>query len=683
MSYINVYTTTHKNSRCIAFAFDYKNNPSFDIAVRNLPNRKYSSSRKLWYIPFRDDYINYLNQYFNNRNIDKVLFNEERNRKNTVIDKKEKNLDTPPIKIKIDKTNHKFYVDHGYLPELFKQLLNLKNGTWVSKQKNWMFPGDNQIYLEVIEIIKSNGYSISKETVKEYPNKNSVSVKHYNNSIKLTGCERNIFDEFEKTLKLKRLSPSTVKAYSHHFTCFLFENKDKNIPDLPYHDLFTYLKLKSKTLGDSQFKQCVAAVKFYYENTLGRDKMFFNIQQTQTLVYNMVHVPFYMMERVLEPINSIADRMLLFLYFHGNFDFKEISHLPADEQTLFSRAYRLPGQSEKSSSFFKDLYKEFIEKYAPRTLLWEKDRKPYPTQKLEEKLCRIMQYYNLEQLYKMNYKYILDCSEFSETTKSMYLSAFMRFIKYFNYKHPIFIDNNEIRDYLLLHRQKSASLQDNMINTFKFFFERVHNYEIDDRYMLRPRKKKFLPDYFSQEEVAAIISASSNIKHKLLIAIAYGAGLRRGEIKNLLISHVDLKKNRIFIKDAKGGKDRYSLLSAQLHKLIKRYILEYQPVKYLFEGSVKGKPYSTSSMSKVLKNAAKSAGIHRRVYLHMLRHSFATHLLEQGHDIRYVQELLGHNSIITTQRYTHIINDALTNVISPLDNVVQLYRSNKRNKSSP
>jgi len=252
----------------------------------------------------------------------------------------------------------------------------------------------------------------------------------------------------------------------------------------------------------------------------------------------------------------------------------------------------------------------------------------------------------------------------------MYLGAFMKFLHYFNYKHPALISNEEVRDYLVLHRERSASHQDNMINTFKFFFEKVHNKTVSEKYMMRPRKGFYLPDYFNQEEISAILSSTENLKHRFLISVGYCAGLRRRELQNLRLTDIDIRRNRIFIKDSKGNKDRYTLFSSHLTGLYKDYLAKFKPKVFVFEGMKPGRKYSTTSMSNVLKDLARSAGILRNVYLHMLRHSFATHLLEEGRDIRYVQELLGHASIKTTERYTHIVNDALTTVTSPFDRMV-------------
>ena len=183
-----------------------------------------------------------------------------------------------------------------------------------------------------------------------------------------------------------------------------------------------------------------------------------------------------------------------------------------------------------------------------------------------------MQNYKLEELYKLQYQHVLNTHNFSNKTNSMYLGAFMRFIKHKGYKHPVFVKNEDIKDYLLLHREKSSSMQDNMINAFKFFFGKVHSHHISESCIIRPRKKQFLPDYFSTEEISLILSATNNIKHKLLLSIIYGAGLRRSEARNLLMEHIDLKRNVILVKDAKGGKDRYTLLSHNIKTLLHEYL---------------------------------------------------------------------------------------------------------------
>ncbi len=676
MQKLTIYTYNHRGNNCVFFNYDFLSGSNIDAAIRELPLRKFSRTYNSWYIPYRDDYQDYLIRYFSDKDIDDLYFKD----KQTNLSKEaigEEDVKSSEIELKIDKQKKRIYIDHGYFPELYKKLSDIGDGRWLKKQKNWMFPGNNEMYLKLIALFRANNLSYKKTDVIHLNSKNRNNQSSIQKVV-LNEEEKLIYQYYIQSLQLKRYSPSTIEAYSRCFSVFIFDNRGKDLTSLIYQDLYTYLKEKSSKYSETTFRHLVSSIKFYYESILGREQLFFNIKKQESIEFKMVHVPILVMENLLDDIKPVADRMLLFLYFHGNFDFKEIANLSCIEEELFSRSNRLPGESTKSLNYFKALYKEFTEEFSPRLYLWEdKLNVAYTKEKLEEKLYRIMQHYKLVSLYKANYRYILDCSEFSATTKAVYLSAFMQFITYFDCKHPVFLDNDDIRNYLLLHRASSGSKQDNIINAFKFFFERVHKYEISSKNILRPRKKKFLPDYFSEDEMIAMLSSISNTKHKFLISLAYGSGLRRNELRELRLSDIDLKRSVVNVKDGKGGKDRYSLFPTSLHKMYKEYLAEYQPKTYVFESTQKGVRYSTSSMGNVIKNTAKSAGIQRRVYLHMLRHSFATQLLEQGKDIRYVQELMGHYSIVTTQRYTHIVNAALTTVVSPFDHLVNKVRNKK------
>ena len=165
----------------------------------------------------------------------------------------------------------------------------------------------------------------------------------------------------------------------------------------------------------------------------------------------------------------------------------------------------------------------------------------------------------------------------------------------------------------------------------------------------------------SKNEIKNILNSCSNIKHKSILMLIYSAGLRRSELLNLSIADIDSERMVINIKGAKGMKDRISLLSKNLLELLKSYYKEYTPKKYLFEGQNEGK-YSPTSVANILKKASLKAGIRKNVTPHMLRHSFATHLLEQGTDLRYIQDLLGHNSPKTTGIYTHISKKAIDKI---------------------
>jgi integrase/recombinase XerD len=169
-----------------------------------------------------------------------------------------------------------------------------------------------------------------------------------------------------------------------------------------------------------------------------------------------------------------------------------------------------------------------------------------------------------------------------------------------------------------------------------------------------------------------LLRALLNIKHRTVLALAYSGGLRVSEVTALKPEDIDLSRNLIYIRKAKGRKDRYTLLSKKTANLLKKYINAYKPEKWLFEGQNPANHLSIRSAEKVFENACKAAGIKKKVSIHCLRHSFATHLLENGTDIRYIQELLGHASSRTTQIYTHIAKRDFLKITSPLDRIDSL-----------
>lgn len=212
---------------------------------------------------------------------------------------------------------------------------------------------------------------------------------------------------------------------------------------------------------------------------------------------------------------------------------------------------------------------------------------------------------------------------------------------------------------------RSISYQNQCINGIKKFFL-FKEIDVNLLNIERPQKKKSLPAVLSIEEVKAIFNNITNLKHKTLLSLLYSAGLRIGEALSIKIEDIDSKRMLIHIKQAKGKKDRYTLLSHSFLKLLREYYLAYKPKVLLFEGQ-HGKKYSNTSAQAVLKKALRNTKITKRVTLHTLRHTFATHLLENGTDIRYIQELLGHSSPKTTMIYTHVSQTSLKNIKNPFD----------------
>lgn len=182
----------------------------------------------------------------------------------------------------------------------------------------------------------------------------------------------------------------------------------------------------------------------------------------------------------------------------------------------------------------------------------------------------------------------------------------------------------------------------------------------------RPIRKESLPKVISKEGILKMIDSCHNIKHKCIIELLYSGGLRRSEVLNLRLADIDSDRMTITVVEGKGKKDRITLLSEKMLIDLRKYFIEYRPKHLLFEGPY-GKAYSETSISKIVSRAAKKGGLRKRVTPHMLRHSFATHLLENGTDLRYIQTLLGHNSSRTTEVYTHVAIKGLTNIRNPLD----------------
>ena len=264
---------------------------------------------------------------------------------------------------------------------------------------------------------------------------------------------------------------------------------------------------------------------------------------------------------------------------------------------------------------------------------------------------------------------LLEQKRYSKNTQTIYTSYFGDFIRNFKDRELADISKEEINTYILnLIREKniSASQQNQRINAIKFYYEKVLGRQREYYDIERPRKEMKLPNVLSRQEIREMICVTSNIKHKTIILLLYSAGLRRSELSNMKIRDIDSKRMLIKIVGAKGKKDRYVQLSKYALKILKDYYLEYKPIEWIVEGSGKQK-YSDGSILAIVKSASRKAGIQKRVTPHMLRHSYATHHLEKGTDLRYIQEWLGHSSSKTTEIYTHVSEKNFNNFVNPLD----------------
>ncbi|MCU4177722.1 tyrosine-type recombinase/integrase [Carboxylicivirga sp. N1Y90] len=228
---------------------------------------------------------------------------------------------------------------------------------------------------------------------------------------------------------------------------------------------------------------------------------------------------------------------------------------------------------------------------------------------------------------------------------------------------------DEINDYhqkMIGEKNFSKQTINQSVNAIKLYYKGYLKREVSLEEVVRPRTGKVLPKVWSQEEIKRILDCIDNIKHKTILAIIYGSGLRIGELLKLRIEDIDSKRMRMRILGAKGKKDRYTIIGNYTLDLLRQYYKKYKPNKLLFEGQFGGH-YSTTSISRILYHAIKKSGVSKRGGVHSLRHSFATHLLESGTDLRYIQELLGHNSCTTTEIYTYVSNKHIEQIKSPID----------------
>ncbi len=269
------------------------------------------------------------------------------------------------------------------------------------------------------------------------------------------------------------------------------------------------------------------------------------------------------------------------------------------------------------------------------------------------------------------YVELLKLKGYSPNTIRTYSTEFVQLLKILK-NHPVEdLSSEQLRSYFL-YCTATLKLSENLIhsrmNAIKFYFEQVLHRDKFFMEIPRPKKPSLLPKAISTRDVKKMLDAIDNLKHQLLLKMCYGMGLRVSELVHLKITDIDSKRMQVLVSCAKGKKDRYVVLPESVLEQLRAYYQEYKPKEYLFEGQFGGQ-YSVRSVQQVFKNVMKKARINKKVGIHSLRHSYATHLIEQGTDIRFVQELLGHKDIKTTMIYTSLTDLTKRNIKSPLDHL--------------
>ncbi|MBC2727404.1 tyrosine-type recombinase/integrase [Desulfosporosinus sp.] len=265
-------------------------------------------------------------------------------------------------------------------------------------------------------------------------------------------------------------------------------------------------------------------------------------------------------------------------------------------------------------------------------------------------------------------KYEMELRGYSPQTQNHYL-CHLRQLEKFSNKPAVQVSTDELKQFLY-HRIKSGISYSNInisCNAFKLFFNKVLSYNWSDDVIVRPKRPKKLPHVLSKDEILSIMDQVLNLKHKTILMTTYSSGLRISETLNLRISDIDSKNMLLRVNHGKGNKDRWTVLSHENLKILRLYWKLYRPTDLLFPGLVEGKPIVARNVQHVFQVAKEKVGISKPATVHTLRHSFATHLLEDNTDIRTIQVLMGHSDISTTSNYIHLSTKHISSVKSPLD----------------
>ncbi|MGB8705489.1 MAG: site-specific tyrosine recombinase/integron integrase [Gillisia sp.] len=285
--------------------------------------------------------------------------------------------------------------------------------------------------------------------------------------------------------------------------------------------------------------------------------------------------------------------------------------------------------------------------------------------------------------YLIDFKLYLKGKRYSESTIKTYCNFAEQFVK-FQQKPVSELQDRDIELFIekvIAGKEYSISTHRQCISALKHFAELFHIADVDSANFYRPKRSNFLPTVLSQEETLRLLQNTRNLKHRAVLALIYSSGLRIGELLKLKINDIDVERKQVFVRQSKGRKDRYVVMAESFIPLLYNYLGTYRPTKYFVEGQNEHQ-YSSTAVRSFLKDSCRRAKIAKRVTPHTLRHSYATHMLENGIGLRHIQELLGHSKPETTMIYTHVAQKDLMQIKSPLDMAIKKYmESGKGNEN--
>ena len=546
-------------------------------------------------------------------------------------------------------------VDFGYNAELVSKLRQIADARWSKTMGAWHIPYTKEAFGQLKERFPDVEYEAeakpvlaSKEaSIKINSNENISQIKHI--------IKKNVdaVDNTEKNVLLKKVNISDKLKSKIEITItpiHLFVKLPKNETDIQFLKSFKYAKWDQANFHwvVPNYKRNLSLLQSYFE----QHSLQIN-EKVPLRVINETELPIIDKWQLLAV--NIHNRVLKLYFIYNQAVIEAIKQLPLCRWNGTENCWTLP-YSEPSVKYIR----EFA---VANGLEWiyreEQKQKVLPPNRSQAKLRANPETY-LAKLRELRY---------STNTIDSYTFMFKEFINYYPDKELGDITEEEIigyLQYLVTERKISTSYQNQAINAIKFYYERVLGGRRKVYLIERPREEKFLPEVLSQEEVTALLNAIDNLKHKAVLMTIYSGGLRISELINLKIKDIDSNRMQIRIEQGKGKKDRYTLLGQKTLEVLRSYVKQYQPREWLFEGVNYG-PFSETSIKKALKTALERTKITKHVTPHTLRHSFATHLLESGTDLRYIQSLLGHQSTKTTEIYTHITVKGFDQIKNPLD----------------
>ncbi|MEA2042734.1 MAG: tyrosine-type recombinase/integrase [Bacteroidota bacterium] len=633
---IFLYEKEHKGQNRLLLKYPY--NKVLNNMVRKIPGRRWSKTLKAWHLPAETS-VEELNKQFEG----KIRFIKK--------EKKPK----PAIKltavIELLNTSKKIKLKLNKDEKIYDSLQKLETSFRLNKYSIWVFDNKNNIKDLIIKILAENNYTYRIDEKNKFETGNNKYLKR-----------------FIQAIKLKNYSRLTLDSYYPYFNKFVRHFKDKNIDKLTLSDLRAYAsnEIEQKELGEVQQKHLISAIKFYYEKILERPKIYFQLREQRIINNGIVTISQNDFFLFAKKIKSPRKLLLFCLYIGFNIDFDDLVNLRVPElKKLITK------ETNKKAKLLRSVSITYYNEYKPNEYVFIRNESYATADDLRNTFRKTCEQYQIVPVYRSIFEKGASQAKLGTRTLEIYLSAFITFLKYYEFRHPDNLDSKDIQAYLYYmkkERKFSSSYINNTVNALKFYYLDITKQKMSPGTWIRPKREKKLPVVLSPSEVNAMISRTVNLKHRFMIAIIYSAGLRRGELLNLKKSDIDFNRNLINIRKGKGNKDRQTTLAEGIKKMYPEYIEQYNPAAYLFEGATGGR-YSGNSLARVVKQAAARAKISKHVTPHILRHSFATHLLENSVDIRYIQSLLGHHSIKTTTRYTHVADTATRKVQSPLDNI--------------